>query len=34
MRVPLDGEVAWLQLEGKMPYRRGRITEIAYELAQ
>jgi hypothetical protein len=34
MRAPLDGEVAWLQLEGTMRYWRGRITEIAYEFAQ
>ena len=31
MRVPLDGEVAWLLPTGAMPYWRGRITEIAYE---
>jgi hypothetical protein len=33
MRVPLDGEVAWLLPEGAKPYWRGRITEISYELA-
>lgn len=31
MRVPLDGEAAWLPLEGEKPYWRGRITEIVYE---
>jgi Family of unknown function (DUF6920) len=31
MRVPLDGEVAWLPPEGEKPYFRGRITEIDYE---
>lgn len=31
MRVPLDGEVAWLLPAGAKPYWRGRITEIAYE---
>lgn len=34
MRVPLDGEVAWVLPAGARPYWRGRITEIAYELAQ
>jgi hypothetical protein len=33
MRVPLDGEVAWMLPEGAKPYWRGRITEIAYEFA-
>ena len=33
MRVPLDGEVAWMLPEGAMPYWRGRITKIAYEFA-
>jgi hypothetical protein len=34
MRVPLDGEVAWLLPAGAKPYWRGRITEIAYEFMQ
>jgi hypothetical protein len=34
MRVPLDGEVAWLLPEGAKPYWRGRIAEIDYEFAQ
>lgn len=34
LQVPLEGEVAWLLPEGVKPYWRGRITEIAYELAQ
>jgi hypothetical protein len=34
MRVPLDGEVAWLLPEGAKPYWRGRITEIDYEFAR
>lgn len=34
MRVPLEGEVAWLLPEGAKPYWRGRITEIAYEFAR
>jgi len=34
MRVPLDGEVAWLLPEGEKPYWRGRITEISYEFAR
>ncbi len=34
MRVPLDGEVAWLLPTGAKPYWRGQITEIAYEFTQ
>jgi len=34
MRVPLDGEVAWLLPEGAKPYWRGRITALSYEFAQ
>ena len=34
MRVPLDGEVAWLPPEGEKPYWRGYIDEIDYEFAQ
>lgn len=34
MRVPLDGEVAWLLPEGAKSYWRGRITEILYEFAR
>ena len=34
MRVPLDGEVAWLLPEGTKPYWRGRIDEISYEFAR
>jgi hypothetical protein len=33
MRVPLDGEVAWLLPEGEKPYWRGRITSVIYEFA-
>ena len=33
MLVPLEGEVAWLLPEGPRPYWRGRIVDIAYELA-
>jgi len=28
--VPMQGEVAWLTPEGRMPYWRGNITKIAY----
>jgi hypothetical protein len=31
MRVPLEGEVAWLLPEGVQPYWRGRIESISYE---
>lgn len=34
MRVPLDGEVAWLLPQGAKPYFCARITEIVYEPAQ
>ena len=34
MRVPLDGEVAWLLPAGEKPYWRGHITEIDYEFTQ
>ena len=34
MRVPLEGEVAWLLPEGPKPYWRGRITRIDYEPAR
>jgi len=34
IRVPLDGEVAWLLPEGEKPYWRGHITEIDYEFAR
>lgn len=33
MRVPLDGEVAWLLPQGRQPYWRGRITRLACEFA-
>jgi hypothetical protein len=34
MRVPLDGEVAWLPPDGTKPYWRGHITEIRYRFAR
>lgn len=34
MRIPLEGEVAWMLPEGPKPYWRGRITGIRYEFAQ
>ena len=34
MRVPLDGEVAWLLPSGAQPYWRGRITRIRHESAR
>ncbi|GAB5535056.1 MAG: hypothetical protein Rubg2KO_13050 [Rubricoccaceae bacterium] len=33
MRIPLDGEVAWLLPEGKKPYWRGHITALDYQFA-
>lgn len=29
--IPLDGEVAWLTPQGRLPYWRGTIAEIAYQ---
>jgi hypothetical protein len=29
--VPLDGEVAWLTPQGRLPYWRGTITDITYQ---
>jgi len=34
MRVPLDGEVAWLLPEGAKPYWRGHIAKLSYEFAR
>jgi len=34
MRIPLEGEVAWLLPEGPKPYWRGRITSVTYEFAR
>lgn len=34
MRVPTEGEVAWLLPEGQKPYWRGKISKISYEFAQ
>jgi hypothetical protein len=34
MRIPLDGEVAWILPNGPKPYWRGCITKLDYEFAQ
>lgn len=34
MRIPLRGEVEWLLPEGPQVYWRGRLTDVAYELAE
>lgn len=34
MRIPIEGEVAWLLPEGPKPYWRGRIARVDYEFAQ
>lgn len=34
MRIPLEGEVAWLLAEGPRPYWRGRLTRVTYEFAR
>jgi hypothetical protein len=33
LRIPIEGEVAWMFPEGRKTYWRGRITRIAYEFA-
>jgi hypothetical protein len=33
MRIPLEGEVAWLMPNGPKPYWRGTIRSVAYEFA-
>ena len=33
MRIPVDGEVAWLLHDGARPYWRGHITEISHQYA-
>jgi len=34
MRIPIEGEVAWVLSEGPKPYWRGRISRIDYKFAQ
>ena len=34
MRVPLEGEVAWILPEGEKTYFRGKITSLTYEFAR
>ena len=34
MRIPLEGEVAWMLPEGPKPYWRGRITSLTYEFVR
>jgi hypothetical protein len=34
MKVPLDGEVAWLLAKGPKPYWRGSIKAVSYEYAK
>ena len=34
MRVPLDGEVAWILPEGEKPYWRGATTSLNYEFVK
>jgi hypothetical protein len=34
MRIPIEGEVAWMLPEGPKPYWRGRITNVIYEWAR
>jgi hypothetical protein len=34
MRVPLEGEVAWMLPEGARPYWRGHITTVTYEFSE
>jgi hypothetical protein len=34
MKVPLEGEVAWVLPEGPRPYWRGRLIDVSYEFAR
>ena len=34
MRIPLDGEVAWVMPEGPKPYWRGHVVQIRYEFVE
>jgi hypothetical protein len=34
MRIPVEGEVAWMLPEGPKPYWRGHITRLSYEFAE
>jgi len=34
MRIPLEGEVAWQLSGGNMPYWKGRIVDVQYDLAR
>jgi len=34
MRIPLEGEVAWMLPEEQEPYWRGRITNLTYEFVR
>jgi hypothetical protein len=33
MRIPLEGEAAWMLEDGPNPYWRGRLTDVSYEWA-
>lgn len=33
MRIPLEGEVAWMLPEGAKTYWRGKVTVLSYEFA-
>ena len=34
MNVPITGEAAWIQPEGRKPYFRGTISSLSYEFAR
>jgi hypothetical protein len=34
MRIPLEGEVAWLRPDGPLPYWRARISDMSYDFAR
>ena len=34
MRVPLEGEVAWVMPDGLKPYYRGKLTSLSFEFAK
>ena len=34
MLIPIVGEVAWLLPEGRLPYWRGRLTDVRFEYSE
>ena len=34
VKVPLEGEVAWVMPDGLKPYYRGKLTSLSFEFAK